>query len=187
MSNSNMPPKNDSANNRKAAEKQAEEPTLNVLLEDSDVKCVLQYFKQRPLCPIPSTRQKFLNFCESNSKLREFTPAILEKIWTALEGLNLPQTTKVGKTTGTEKRYRRNLVVQDTDESALKSTGEQRDVNNQVEIEPNRKKPRLDLDREKKINENKCHSAPVSGYRWTYDSTQPRRANMISSRKDTPC
>ena len=101
-------------------------------------------------------------------------------------------------------RERRKLypVNYSSNSTKMKSTGEQRDVNNQVEIEPNRKRPRLDLDRKKprldldckkKINEKKFHSAPVSlmsinaHHQWKYGSTQPGRANMISSRKDLPC
>ena len=183
--NSKMPPKKDNANNNKEAEKQAKEPTLNVLTKDSDVIRALQYIKFRHYGTIPRTRQKFLNFCHSNLKLKTLTSADMEKTWDALERLNLPQ-----------RHDERNFEVKKVAESApLKSTGEQRVVNghHQVEIEPNRKKPRLDLNFEKKINEKKSYSAPVSlmsnidTSQWRYGSTQPRRANMMSSRKETPC
>ena len=209
MSNSIMPPKNDSASiNSEGAEKQAEDSDRAVLdALDSDVKQALQYFGPHN---IPNTRPKFLNLCENNFKLRKLPPAILENIWTALQSLKSPQTAlqdiqlrqttnrrqQLLQTTKADKwrnflveSYKQSGWVKGVQDSALKSTGEQRVVDDQVEMEPIRKKPRLDFDRGgKKLYENKWyHSAPVSGHHWTHNSTEPRRTNFISSRKDKPC
>ena len=209
MSNSNMPPKNDSASiNSKEAEKQAEDSDRAVLdALDTEVKQALQYIGPHNF---PKTRPKFLNLCENNFKLRKLPPAILENIWTALQSLKSPQTAlqdiQLRQTTNRRQQllqttragkwrnflvesYKQSGWVKGVQDSALKSRGEQRVDDDQVEMEPTRKKPRLDFDRGggKKLNENKYHSAPVSGHHWTHNSTEPRRTNFISSRKDKPC
>ena len=209
MSNSNMPPKNDSASiNSKGAEKQAEDSDRAVLdALDTEEKQALQYIGPHNF---PKTRPKFLNLCESNFKLRILPPAILENIWTALQSLKSPQTAlqdiQLRQTTNRRQQllqttragkwqnflvesYKQSGWVKGVQDSALKSTGEQRVVDDQVEMEPIRKKPRLDFDRGggKKLNENKYHSAPASAHHWTHNSTEPRRTNFISSRKDKPC
>ena len=208
-SNSNMPPKNDSASiNSKGAEKQAEDSDRAVLdALDTEEKQALQYIGPHNF---PKTRPKFLNLCESNFKLRILPPAILENIWTALQSLKSPQTAlqdiQLRQTTNRRQQllqttragkwrnflvesYKKSGWVKGVQDSALKSTGEQRVEDDQVEMEPTRKKPRLDFDRGggKKLNENKYHSAHVSGHDWTHNSTEPRRTNFISSRKDKPC
>ena len=172
-----MPPKNDSASiNSKEAEKQAEDSDRVVLdALDTEVKQALQYFGPHN---IPNTRPKFLNLCENNFQLRKLPPAILENIWTALQSLKSPQTAlqdiQMRQTTNRRQQllqttragkwrnflvesYKQSGWVKGVQDSALKSTGEQRVDDDQVEMEPTRKKPRLDFDRGggKKLNENK--------------------------------